>query len=135
MGLITYLLDTDTCIHALKKRNRALATKILRHEGLLALSDVTMFELNFGAKFYEQPHECMAIISEFSSNLQVLPFNTNCANHAADIRYALAPSGNMIGPYDALIAATALAHNLILVSGNAREFSRIKGLRLENWNV
>ena len=94
-----------------------------------------MFELYFGANKYEAPIERVAIIDEFSANLRIFPFNTAIAKLASVIRYSLATDGKLIGPYDILIAATTLTHKLILVTGNQREFSRIEGLKTENWII
>jgi len=55
------------------------------------------------------------------------------ADHSSQVRQELEAAGQAIGPLDTLIAGHALEHQLALVTGNAREFSRVNGLRLENW--
>ncbi|MCL4192705.1 MAG: PIN domain-containing protein [Thermoguttaceae bacterium] len=69
----------------------------------------------------------------FFSRFPSLPFDDRAADFAAQSRADLAASGTPIGPLDLLIAATALAQNLILVTRNTAEFSRINSLRLEDW--
>lgn len=65
--------------------------------------------------------------------VQVLPFHQQEAKAAAEIRAKLEKQGTPIGPYDILIAGTAVAHGATLVSRNIKEFRRIKTLRVENW--
>jgi tRNA(fMet)-specific endonuclease VapC len=64
-----------------------------------------------------------------------LPFDDRCAEEAAQIRADLAAQGKPIGPHDILIAATARAHDAVLVTHNTSEFARVTGLRLEDWEV
>ena len=128
-----FLLDTDTCIYALKKRSRQLNAKIESEPDGLAVSTVSLFELYFGASRYDNPEQRHELIEEFLSNIAILPFDQNCSKVAGLLRYELAQRGKLIGPFDIQIAATALSHNLTLVTGNTREFSRIDGLRIECW--
>jgi tRNA(fMet)-specific endonuclease VapC len=132
--LITHLLDTDVCIHALKKRSRPVMQQIVAHEGRMAVSDVTLFELLHGAAGCSDPEHRTAVIEEFASQLAVLPFDTKSAYHAAAIRSKLEKTGNVIGPYDTFIAAIARTQSLILATGNVREFKRVEGLRVEKWS-
>jgi tRNA(fMet)-specific endonuclease VapC len=64
---------------------------------------------------------------------QILDFDANDARYAGEIRASLALRGNMIGPFDILIAGQALSRDLILITHNIREFQRIDGLRVEDW--
>ncbi len=66
--------------------------------------------------------------------MQRLPFDSECAAHAARIRVALEAAGTPIGPHDTLIAATALRHQATLVTRNVREFARVPGLQWLNWH-
>jgi tRNA(fMet)-specific endonuclease VapC len=66
--------------------------------------------------------------------MQRLPFDAECAVHAARIRVALEVLGTPIGPHDTLIAATALRHQAALVTRNSREFARVAGLQCLNWH-
>ena len=67
------------------------------------------------------------------SLINSLPFDGNAAREFGEIRAYLARQGTPIGPYDLQIAAIAKAHDLILVTHNTREFSRVLGLRVEDW--
>jgi tRNA(fMet)-specific endonuclease VapC len=72
-------------------------------------------------------------VGQFVSAIIELPLDRAGAEAAANIRAALERQGALIGPYDMLIAGQAIACGLILVTGNIREFQRVKGLKLESW--
>ena len=131
--IVQFLLDTDTCIYAIKKRSRQLNAKIESEPDGLAVSTVSLFELYFGASKYDNPEQRHKLIEEFTANIAILPFDQNCSKVAGLLRYELAQHGKLIGPFDIQIAATALNHSLTLVTGNTREFSRVEGLRIETW--
>jgi tRNA(fMet)-specific endonuclease VapC len=99
----------------------------------MAVSDVTLFELYFGAESYENPLSRIAIVEDFASRVEILPFDSKSARHAGNIRVTLEKQGRAIGAYDLLIAATARAHGLVLATGNLREFTRVEALRTEKW--
>jgi len=75
----------------------------------------------------------MHALETFLGPLQILPFDAEDGRIAGDIRARLEQSGTPIGPYDYLIAAQAVRHKLTLVTANEKEFSRVDGLRWENW--
>lgn len=76
----------------------------------------------------------LAALAQFLLPVQLLPFDSECAAHAARIRAELEAVGTPIGPHDTLIAATALRHQATLVTRNTREFSRVSGLQWLNWH-
>lgn len=131
--MLAYLLDTDICIHALKRRNATLADAFSAHDGRMAVSDVTLYELYYGAERYDDPGARIAIIESFAARLEVLAFDSRAALHAGNIRATLERRGQMIGAYDVMIAAIARSQGLVLVTGNVREFERVEGLRMESW--
>lgn len=131
--MLAYLLDTDICIHALKRRNASLIDAFAAHDGRMAVSDVTLSELYYGAERYDDPASRIAIIESFAARLEVLPFDSRAALHAGNIRASLERQGRMIGAYDLMIAAIARSQGLVLVTGNVREFERVEGLRVERW--
>lgn len=96
--MISHLLDTDVCIHALKKRNRSLLEKLTAHDARMAVSDVTLFELYFGAESYENPLSRIAIVEDFASRVEILPFDSKSACHAGNIRVTLEKQGRAIVP-------------------------------------
>lgn len=131
--MLEYLLDTDICIYTIKNRSDALRRKFNEKADGLCISSVTLSELFYGVFRSARPDENRKIVTGFAARLTVIPFDEEVARHAGNIRADLANRGTPIGPYDAMIAATARSKGLILVSNNQREFSRVDGLRLENW--
>lgn len=98
-----------------------------------AISTVSVYELWTGANRCKNPKREWAKIEKLLTTIHVLPFDRQEAHSAADIRAHLEKKGLGIGPYDVLIAAQALVHELLLVTSNEREFSRISHLELSNW--
>jgi tRNA(fMet)-specific endonuclease VapC len=131
--LLTHLLDTDICIYAMKGRDFNLARKLDELAGKCAVSDLSILELYAGAHRYDQPNKRINLIEDFVSRLTALPFDSQAARIAGPIRYQLLATGQMIGTYDLLIAATALNKNLAVVTNNLREFRRVEGLVVETW--
>lgn len=132
--MLKFLLDTDTCIHVLRGR----AGVVNRLAGLspdeVALSIITVFELDAGAGKSQHPMRERKKVELFLQPLTVLDFGKPAAEAAAQLRGQLEKAGNKIGPYDLLIAAQALASNLILVTRNRNKFSRVPKLQLETWS-
>ena len=92
-------------------------------------------ELYFGAFKSTRCDENLALLDELNKGFCSLPFDGNAARHFGRIRAELTKAGTPIGPYDFQIAAIALSHSLILVTHNTREFSRVTGLNLEDWEA
>ena len=90
-------------------------------------------ELLVGAAKSAKPAETRREVDRFAARLEVLPFDAQAADHAADIRAALEREGRGIGAYDVLIAGQARSRGLVVVTGNLREFRRVDGLRCEDW--
>jgi tRNA(fMet)-specific endonuclease VapC len=99
----------------------------------VALSAIVVYEHLRGAYRSAQVAYNLAQVNTFVGRFQSLPFDVIVADVAGQIDADLMARGQRIGPYDTLIAATALAHNLVLVTHNTNEFSRVSGLRLEDW--
>jgi tRNA(fMet)-specific endonuclease VapC len=94
---------------------------------------VVKAELFYGAMRSRNPPETLARQRVFLDQFISLPFDDRASEYYASIRATLESRGTPICPNDLLIAATARAHNLTLVTANVREFGRIEGLRIENW--
>jgi tRNA(fMet)-specific endonuclease VapC len=128
-----YLLDTDTCIYALK-RNREVLDRLLSKERIeIAVSVITEGELRTGAAKSSSPAKTLRLVENFLGPLTILELTSEDAVAYANIRAKLERAGTSIGPLDTLIASQAVARRLILVSNNEREFRRVAGLALENW--
>jgi tRNA(fMet)-specific endonuclease VapC len=102
----------------------------------IAISVIVHHELMFGAAASQAPENNERnFLSLLSRGVAVLPFDDADAREAADIRAHLKRSGTPIGPYDVLIAAQARRRGATLATGNAREFRRVPGLRIDDWAV
>ncbi len=129
-----YLLDTDICIYLINHRPEGLRRRFNRHpSGDIAISTVTVYELQYGIHRSRAIERNRAALELFLSPLTVLDFNREDAEACGRLRAGLESGGRIIGPYDLQIAAQALTRKLRLVTNNQREFSRVPGLRVENW--
>lgn len=100
----------------------------------IAVSVITVMELRYG--LLNNPQRAQKIeptISTLLHSVNILSLGAAEAEQAAQIRSFLKKQGQPIGAYDLLIAATALQHNLLMVTANQREFDRVPGLQTENW--
>jgi tRNA(fMet)-specific endonuclease VapC len=127
------MLDTNIAIYTLKSKPASVRSAFERHAGEMCLSTVTLGDLIYGAEKSTQVERNLAVIEGLAARLEVCPFDVRAAMHFGQIRAELARSGQIIGPYDMMIAGHARALGLILVSNNLREFERVPGLRLQNW--
>jgi tRNA(fMet)-specific endonuclease VapC len=130
---VKYLLDTDSCIYALKRRLGVLERMLSTPRLDVAVSVISEAELRTGAAKSSVPAKTLARIENFLRPLSVLEFDSNDAVAYARLRAHLERAGTPIGPLATLIAAQAVARKLVLVSNNEREFGRVPGLGVENW--
>ncbi len=131
---MTYLLDANACIHLINGTAPALMARFRRESPVsLRLSSVVRAELSFGARNSSRAAENLRLIEAFWEPLISLPFADPSAEQYGLVRAELKRQGRPIGANDLFIAATALAHDLTLVTHNTREFERVPGLRLEDW--
>lgn len=131
-----YLLDTNTCIRYLNGRSPQVFKRLESlSEADIAVCSIVKMELRYGALRSDYVEKTLEKQATFLNRFVSLPFDDAAHIHAARIRAELASAGTPIGPYDLLIAAIALANNLILVTHNTKEFSRVTGLQLEDWEA
>ena len=130
---MSFLLDTNAVI-ALMRLDPVVVRRANRHRAAdLATSSVVMFELYHGAQKSSRISANLKALADVG--LQVCDFTESDARVAAEVRTILEGRGQPIGGYDTLIAGQALARDLTLVTRNIREFERVAGLRLENWEA
>ena len=129
-----YLLDTNICIFLKKKKSPNVLQKIKENKHLgIYISSITVAELQFGVYNSRYIERNRISLIKFLTPFSVLNFDDRDAEEFGKIRTTLKNEGKIIGAYDMLIAAQALAKNLILVTDNTKEFCRIKTLTIEDW--
>jgi tRNA(fMet)-specific endonuclease VapC len=131
--VVKFLLDTDTCIYALKQNPSVLDLLLSKNRDDIFVSVITEGELRTGAAKSSSPIRTLRSVENFLRPLALLDFTSEDAITYAQVRAKLERAGTPIGPLDTLIAAQAVARKLTLVSNNEREFRRVSGLIFENW--
>jgi tRNA(fMet)-specific endonuclease VapC len=131
---LIYLLDTNVCIPLINRSDSALRARLLEHTpDEVGLCSVVKAELLFGARGSKRVAENLDRVERFCSAFESLPFDDDAAAQYGSIRALLAREGRLIGANDLLIAATALARGVKLVTRNREEFSRVPTLEIEVW--
>lgn len=129
-----YLLDTNICVYSLKNRPPEVREQLQAvGRAAVAISVITVLELRHGAEKSQQREASMARLEFFLAPMNILPFEEEDARIGGRIRAHLDRLGRPIGDLDSLIAAQALARDMILVTNNLWEFERVPDLRTENW--
>lgn len=131
-----FLPDTNACIALLRGRSANLTARWRTAKvSDMVLCSVVIYELRHGAERSPVPAAEHARLDLFVRPFYSLPFDDHCARKSAEIRFALERTGKPIGPHDLQIAAIALVHGLTLITHNTREFQRISGLKLTDWEL
>ena len=131
-----YLLDTNACIRILNGSSRRVIERLERLDPVdIAMSAVVRAELVLGARKSSHVAENLRLVEAFFEPFVCLPFDSRTADVYGTIRADLEREGRPIGPNDLLIAATAIAHSLTLVTHNMSEFGRVPGLAVEDWEA
>jgi len=128
-------LALNLCIRVLRDRPAGLRKRFNAEADGLCISTVVLFELLHGAEKPGKPTENRREVGRFAARLEVLVFDAGAAAHAAEIRTVLERQGEVIGGYDLMIAGHARSRGLVVVTGDLGEFSRVAGLRCEDWLV
>mgnify|MGYP000949483346 FL=1 len=130
-----YLLDTNICIFAINKKTPQLINTInkkSKHD--IYISSLTIAELEFGVENSQYVEKNRVALLKFISLFRILPFDDEDAVCYGKLKTKLKKKGEIIGPIDMLLAAQALSKDLIFVTKNADEFSRVDGLKIEDWS-
>ena len=129
---LEYMLDTDTVSFALRGFGD-VAKRLLEHApSEVCMSAVSFAELRYGADA-RRSRKLHGLIDTFASAVTVVPFDMDAATQFGAVASKLVRRGTPIGNYDTLIAAHALAVGVTLVTNNTKHFSRVEGLRIDNW--
>jgi tRNA(fMet)-specific endonuclease VapC len=135
---VSFLLDTNVCIAVMNHRPLSVRNRlndVIQRGAALSVSVITVVELQFGVAKSRRLEANVAALADFLQPLHLLNFDSEDAEIAGNIRAELERRGIPIGPYDYLIAAQAVRHDLTLVTANVKEFARVVGLRWENWTA
>jgi tRNA(fMet)-specific endonuclease VapC len=131
-----YLLDTNVISDFVRGERRVLARVKSSRPDVLALSTVTVMEIEYGlALEAARARRLRPVLEALIGSMAVLPFTSADATAAAGARAGLRRSGRPIGRYDVLLAGCALSRGLVLVTANTGEFARVDGLTVENWRA
>ncbi|MEH2439014.1 type II toxin-antitoxin system VapC family toxin [Nostoc sp.] len=131
---MAYLLDTNACIQILNSRSSPVTQKTLSIPSKeIYTCTVVYSELYYGAYKSANVNKNLTHLEDLFTEFVDLPLDRQAAKIAGKIRARLNALGTPIGANDLLIAAIALANDLTLVTHNTREFSRIDGLKYEDW--
>lgn len=132
--MATYLLDTNICIYIQKKRPFSVFQQFATHSKRdIAIFAITLGELHYGVSFSGYPEKSLQKLQAFLNLVTILPLPLNASQHFGEIFATLRRQGQLIGSNDMWIASHALAENLIVVTNNVSEFSRVKNLQVVNW--
>ena len=129
-----YLLDTNICIALVHKPEPALKLKLAEKRPQdLVLCSIVKAELLYGARKSQRVAENLKELDAFFAPFNSIPFDDQAAGFYGTTRTLLEQAGTPIGTNDLLIAGVALAHDLLVVTRNRKEFARVPGLRVEVW--
>jgi len=131
--MLAYMLDTNICIYVMKTYPPRLQERFNRLAEQLCISSITLGELQYGAEKSARRTENLTAIEHFVARLEVLSFGPKAAVHYGQLRAELERGGTPCGPHDMQIGGHARSEGLTIVTNNMREFSRMPGLRAENW--
>ena len=131
---MTYMLDTNICIYAIKNRPETVLNKLKENiDKGICISAITLAELEHGVEKSSFPARNQVALLKFLSILSVLPFDAGAAVEYGRICAELQKKGTPSGTMDMMIAGHAKSENIIIVTNNTREFERVSGLIIENW--
>ena len=128
-----YILDTNTLIYFFKGIGKVADNLLAVSPKDIGIPAVVLYELECGIGKSSSPKKRMKQLEELCALVAVLPFGKEAAKMSATIRAALEKKGTPIGPYDVMIAGTAMSKPGVLVTSNTKEFRRVPKLQLIDW--
>jgi tRNA(fMet)-specific endonuclease VapC len=129
---MSFLLDTDTCSAHLK-RPALLAHRFIQHLGRMSIPTIVLAELHDWAHLPADPAPRLRQIGDLLTEVNVLDFDSACAEQFGRLRSLLRRQGVVVAPLDLMIGSVAIAHGLTVVTHNTAHFARIPGLPVEDW--
>ena len=132
--MVKYLLDTDTSIAIMNGSPVHVRRQLIKNSvDEVGISAISLYELQYGVSKSKKRKQNTHTLNNFLEYVQVMEWTKECAYTAGNLRAELEKSGNLIGPYDLLIAAHARTLGSTLVSHNVKEFMRVGGLKIKDW--
>ena len=132
--MIKHLLDTDTSISIMNDSPVHVRQHLKRNRvDEVGISAISLYELQYGVSKSKKRRRNTLTLNNFLEYIQVLEWTKECAFTAGNLRAELEKSGNLVGPYDLLIAAHARTLGATLVTHNVKEFRRVGGLKINDW--
>jgi len=134
---VVYMLDTDICSFIMRERPSAVLErlqKVAERQHGIVVSVITYYEMLLGTIGHRASPKHANLVDAFVARLSaILPWTSTAAEETVRIRRDLAAKGTPIGGNDAMIAGHAIASDCVLVTGNVREYARVRNLQWENW--
>lgn len=129
-----WMLDTNICIDIITERPKSVLDRFKDHVvGDIGISVITLAELEYGVSASSHPAKNREALNQFVSPLEIAPFERQATAEYGRLRAALEKKGQTIGSMDLLIAAHAVSLDVRLITHNSREFGRVPGLKIEDW--
>jgi len=127
-----YLIDTNTCIYYIKGKYNLKEKFEKADPDNCFISEITLAELMFGVENSEKKEKNQKALDDFLTGVKIIPIFHSLSNYAKEKSH-LRKAGTPIDDFDLLIGATAITHNLIMVTNDIGHFNKIKGIQLEDW--
>ncbi|MDR2661601.1 MAG: type II toxin-antitoxin system VapC family toxin [Treponema sp.] len=128
-----YLIDTDIASYAIKGFEKVAGNFVGHDKDELYISSITYAELMFGA-VRKKSGRLKSLVAAFAKRLRMVDFDEVCSELYAGIRTDLEKAGTALDHMDILIAASAMSIGAVLITHNTKHFSKIKGLKVEDWS-
>jgi len=131
---MNYLIDTCVVSDFFKKIPSVVENFKKASPKQIHISTITVMEIEYGLHLNaEREAKIRPLWEQFLKYTQIIPFTNSCAVFSASIRSELKSQGQLIGPYDILIAGSAMANEMVMITSNLKEFRRISELTVEDW--
>ena len=127
-----YLLDTDIVVFILRNEVKAVNRLMELSPSEIFVSEITVAELEYGNHCSGRYVENKLIVDSFLSQVNIIPFSESIRIYAKE-RFRLRKLGQSIMDFDLLIASTAVAKQLVMVTNNVNHFKRVEGIKIDNW--
>ena len=131
-----YYLDTNIIIYAMKNEYPNIKNHFLRvPSSSIVIPNIVLAEIEYGARKSKNYKKTIDVYNQFTNTFEMAEFSIKAVKEYGNIRKDLEKQGKIIGPNDLIIAAIVKSEDGILVTHNTNEFSRVKGLKIEDWTI